>query len=469
MAYDARVDTESDIHSADPADRDRAAAVVLYVAFRANQPLTPPSRHVISEIDLVRFGRGDAGVVRERRDGLRQLVIEIPDPLMSTQHGQLVHARGVWVLDDPSSKNGALVGGQRTRSSAIGIGDTFSLGHTVFYLAREPRPDQLDIRASELPAPIPELATFHPELAAALDRMARVATTELPIVLLGETGTGKEVTALGLHELSRRRGAFVAVNCGAIATSLVESELFGHRRGAFSGATTDKPGYIRTADRGTLFLDEIGELPLPAQAALLRVLQEREVVPVGDALPIPVDLRVCAATHRDLAALVAAGKFREDLYARLLGVTIGLPPLRQRHADLGILIPTLLRRLPRPDRIRFTPAAAARLFEYHWPRNVRELERTLAVMVALAGTQPIGVEHVPDEVRARTPESPPARIEVETPSALSAEEQDLKDRLQTLLDEHDHNLAEVARKLGKDRTQIYRWVRRFGIHRDGGS
>jgi sigma-54 dependent transcriptional regulator, acetoin dehydrogenase operon transcriptional activator AcoR len=464
------VETESDIYAGDPVDRDRANAVVLYVAFRGNEPMAAPSRHVVTDIDLVQFGRGEAGATRDRKDGLRRLVIRLPDPLLSTQHGQLVHARGAWVLDDPSSKNGAVVRGVRTRSSTVALGDIFSLGHTVFFLAREPRSSirALDTTAAELPAPVPELATFDATLATAVDRMAHVAMTDLPVLLLGETGTGKEVTARALHELSRRRGPFVAVNCGAIAATLVESELFGHRRGAFSGATTDKPGYIRTADQGTLFLDEIGELPLPAQTALLRVLQEREVVPVGEALPIPVDLRVCAATHRDLAALVEAGKFREDLYARLLGVTITLPPLRARRSDLGILIPALLRRLPRPERIKLTPAAATRLFEYAWPRNVRELERTLAVMTALAGNQPIGIEHIPDELRAPAAEAPPA-IAVEAPAALSPEDLELKQRLEALLREHDHNLTEVARLLGKDRTQIYRWVRRFGIVRDGGS
>jgi DNA-binding NtrC family response regulator len=471
------VETESDNYAADATARDRASGLVLYLAFRANEPLASPSRHVVTDIDVVTFGRGELSITRDRKDGLRRLVVRVPDPLMSTQHGQLVHARGAWILDDPSSKNGALVGGLRTRSSTIDLGQVFCLGHTLFLLARETVADgPLDVSATDLAAPLPELATFEPSFGAAIDRLTRVATTDLPILLLGETGTGKEVLARALHELSRRRGAFVAVNCGGITATLLESELFGHRKGAFSGATTDKPGYVRSADQGTLFLDEIGELPLPAQAALLRVLQEREVVPVGDAVPVPVDLRLCAATHRDLEALIAAGKFREDLYARLYGVTIVAPPLRLRRPDLGILIPTLLRRLPRADRIRFTPAAAVRLFEYDWPRNVRELERSLGVMAALSGGGLIGIEHVPDEVRApvvrepiRSGDPPVVEVEIRAPLELTAEEEALRDRLEVLLREHDHNLAEVARRMGKDRTQIYRWVRRFGIHRESSS
>lgn len=475
------METESDHYAGDPATLDRTTGVVLYVAFHADSPMSAPSRHVVTDVDVVTFGRGPASVTRDRKEGSRRLVIQVPDPLMSSHHGQLVHARGAWVLDDPSSKNGAVVGGIRTRSTVIEPEQVFTLGHTLFFLSREAIDHRHDLSAADQIAPLPELSTFDPAFAGAIDRMARVATTDLPILLLGETGTGKEVLARALHELSRRRGAFVAVNCGAITATLVESELFGHRRGAFSGATSDKPGYIRTADQGTLFLDEIGELPLPAQAALLRVLQEREVVPVGDAMPVPVDLRVCAATHRDLEALIEAGKFREDLYARLFGVTVSVPALRFRRPDLGILIPTLLRRLPRADRIKFTPAAAVRLFEYDWPRNVRELERALAVMVALAGSQPIGIEHIPPELQPRARVAAPgtapdsarregsAAIQVEPPAPLSADDEDLKQRLVILLEEHDHNLAEVARRMGKDRTQIYRWVRRFGIHREPSS
>jgi transcriptional regulator with GAF, ATPase, and Fis domain len=345
-----------------------------------------------------------------------------------------------------------------------------SIGQTLFWLGREDaavaRP--LDLAAPDLPAPVPGLATFDPGFSARLERLALVAPKPLPVLLLGETGTGKEVVARALHQLSGRRGAFVAVNCGGIAPTLFEAELFGHRRGAFTGATGERTGYVRTADRGTLFLDEVGELPPPAQTALLRVLQEHEVVPIGEALPVPVDLRVCAATNRDLAALVAEGKFREDLYSRLAGLTIELPPLRERRADLGLLIPALLRRAG-AEGTRFTWQAASALFEYPWPRNVRELERALELMVALAGDEPIALEHLPDEIAASAAGGPPERhrAAAEASPPLTAEEQELKANLERMLREHGDNLAEVARVLGKDRRQLYRWVHRLGIVRAG--
>ena len=476
--------TETDIYAGDPAARRRAAAHVLYVAFHGNEPLRPPSRHVLGDVDVIHFGRGETSVTRDRKDSLRRLVVRVADPLMSSQHGQLVHVQGVWVLEDPSSKNGAVVGGVRTRSSKVDLGQVFSLGHTLFVLAREDAAGEqpLDLTATDLPAPVPELATFDPVFAATVDRLARVATTQLPILLLGDTGTGKEVTARAVHELSRRRGPFVGVNCGAITPTLVESELFGHRRGAFSGATTDRLGHIRTADQGTLFLDEIGDMPLPAQAALLRVLEEREVVPVGESIPVPVDLRVCAATHRDLEAMVADGKFREDLYARIHGIALTLPPLRARRMDLGILIPALLRRQPRPERVKFTPQAASLLFEYAWPRNIRELARALEVMAAMADGETIVAEHVPDEIRTpreapagdnggeRAAEPAPGRrpLAADEVGPLTAEELELKQRLEAMLRDCDWNVTEVARRMSKDRTQIYRWMRRFGLQREGG-
>jgi len=523
------VETETDIYASGEARR-RAPSYVLYVAFQGHAPMRPPSRHVLRDIDVVSFGRGETSVARDREGGLRRLVVRIADPLISSQHGELVHAQGVWVLTTPTSKNAAIVGGVRTRSSQIEIGQLFSLGHTLFLLEREEasigaspdppdplRPSLLDMTANELPAPVPELATFDPAFGATVEQLARVAPTQVPILLLGETGTGKEVTARAIHELSRRRGPFVGVNCGAISPTLVESELFGHRRGSFSGATTDRLGHVRTADRGTLFLDEIGDMPLPAQAALLRVLEEREVVPVGDSMPVPVDLRVVAATHRDLGAMVAEGKFREDLYARIRGLALTLPTLRSRRVDLGLLIPTLLRRQPRAEQVRFTPQAASLLFDHAWPRNIRELARALEVMTAMADGQPIAVEHLPEEIRASrdlageappaaaarvslasalaaaaaaptptagspappappasppAPPGPPAEPDLpgEPPAGdaddggpLTAGDLERKESLEALLREHRGNVTEVARRLGKDRTQIYRWIRKFRI------
>src|SRR5262249_17642380 len=233
----------------------------------------------------------------------------------------------------------------------VGNGDLLQLGHT-FFRFREDLPVTgaaiLDARD------LPDSGSLSPAFALVVERAAAVAPTRVPVLLRGETGTGKEVLAQLIHGLSGRAGPFVAVNSGAIPAELVESELFGHRKGAFSGALADHLGLVRTSDAGTLFLDEIGDLPLEAQPALLRVIQEREVTPVGAARPTAVDLRVIAATHRDLETLVAEGRFRQDLLARLDGVALDLPALRDRREDVPLLVARLLAKLApgRPD-LRF--------------------------------------------------------------------------------------------------------------------
>src|SRR5207244_11071980 len=225
----------------------------------------------------------------------------------------------------------------------------------------------------------PGIATIAPAMSSALVPLAAIARTALPAIVLGESGTGKELIARALHALSGRRGPCQAINCAAIAQTLLESELFGCRRGAFSGATEGRPGLFRAADGGTLFLDEIADLPMLAQAALLRVLQESEVLPVGATRPVHVDVRVVAAAQRDLRSLAAAGRFRPDLLARLDAFTVALPPLRERREDLGLLCAALLRRLApdRCERLRLEPDAARALLHHAWPLNVRELELSL--------------------------------------------------------------------------------------------
>src|SRR5258706_3125017 len=217
--------------------------------------------------------------------------------------------------------------------------------------------------AADLLAPGAALGmeTLLPALAREFAAFVEIARSMVPVLISGETGTGKGVLAGALHSLSAREGAFVGVHCAALPASLIESSLFGHKRGAFSGAISDEVGLLRSADRGTVLLDELGELPLGAQVMLLRVLQESEVVPVGASRPVKIDVRVVAATHRDLNELVREGMFREDLIARITGFICRLPPLRERIEDLGHIIAALLRRISgeRAASVTFSPDAAS--------------------------------------------------------------------------------------------------------------
>ncbi|MEO8634106.1 MAG: sigma-54 dependent transcriptional regulator [Gemmatimonadales bacterium] len=263
------------------------------------------------------------------------------------------------------------------------------------------------------------LVGHSPGIIDVMKQVARVASSQATVLIRGETGTGKELVARTVHRFSERAGKrMVAVNCSALAEGLLESELFGHVRGAFTGATGSRPGLFRDADGGTVFLDEIGDISSGLQARLLRVLQEQEIVPVGSETVVKVDVRIIAATHRDLSQMVREGRFREDLYYRLNVVTITLPPLRERRQDIPLLIDHFLTTLATRhgrDPVAIAPEAQARLLAYDWPGNVRELENALERAIVLAELDVIGPEHLSDAVRP-TPGNveEPAKREVGT-------------------------------------------------------
>jgi DNA-binding NtrC family response regulator len=291
--------------------------------------------------------------------------------------------------------------------------------------------------------------------------LGNIARTKLPVLLLGESGTGKEVLARAVHAQSGRSGPLIAFNSGGLSPSLLESQLFGHTRGAFSGALRDELGLVRAADGGTLFLDEIGDMPAAAQVALLRVLQESEVLPLGAARPSKVDVRVIAATHRPLHQLSASGAFRPDLLARLHGHVHPLPPLRNRREDLGVLLADLLAAVDPEQRIRrLAPDAARSLLAHTWPLNVRQLGHALTRAAALVEDGVLRDRHLDTEL-SLTPELQATRDS--QPALLSESDERLRSRLLELLSAEHGNVAEVARAMGKARMQVQRWMKRFGV------
>jgi|APLak6261679142_1056127.scaffolds.fasta_scaffold00004_182 two-component system response regulator AtoC len=271
------------------------------------------------------------------------------------------------------------------------------------------------LRGEALPeGPLQRLLGNSEPLNALKKQIARLAPVSTTILIAGESGTGKELVARALHELSPRASMpFVAVNCGAIPSGLIESELFGHAKGAFTDARTAKRGLFTEADGGTIFLDEVGELPMQAQVKLLRVLQESEVRPVGESRAEKVDVRVVAATLRDLSRLVERGEFREDLYFRLNVVQLKVPALRERRDDIGLLARAFLGRFNRdfnrdPPVSDFTPEAEQMLATYAWPGNVRELENAMERAVLLCEGTRIAPENLPEKLWAARPVAPAA-------------------------------------------------------------
>jgi two-component system, NtrC family, response regulator HydG len=320
----------------------------------------------------------------------------------------------------------------------------------------------------------PALVGHSPAIIQVMKTLARVAPSHATVLVAGETGTGKELVARTIHHFSdRAERRFVAVNCSALAEGLLESELFGHVRGAFTGAAGARPGLFREADHGTLFLDEIGDISSGLQARLLRVLQEHEIVPVGSETPVHVDVRVLAATHRDLPELVRQGRFREDLYYRLNVVTLVLPPLRERRQDIPLLIDHFLRELAaRHGRgpVAVDPDAQYRLLGYAWPGNIRELQNVLERSMLLAEQDVIGPEHLPPEVRpgASSPAAPNSNPTAVEPSPLRSLEEVDREHVLRVLGVTGGNREESARILGISRRTLSRMIQRWGLPRRHG-
>ncbi len=410
----------------------------------------------------------------------------VPEQAVSRQHARITFDGRRWILSDLGSRNGTMLDGQFVQGDVelqhlheIRIGD--AIFKFVESGAERYVPYRIDgaMAAERRGRTLTELVGGCQMDAIAAD-IERIAPTELSCVILGETGTGKEVAARGVHRGSGRRGSFQAINCAAIPHNLLESELFGYRRGAFSGADRDKPGLLKLADGGTVFLDEIGDMPLEAQAKLLRVLQAREVFPLGATTAERVNIRVVCATHRDLNQFVREGRFRGDLFARLNEHVVRLPPLRERKEDIYLLARSFAARYGRPS-LTFTFSFMVALLHYDWPFNVRELESCLKRAVALIGADekvagPLDTLQLPDQIseamksygeRSIRPPAvsvppPPAAFEPSS-AASSKRPPPTEAELRALLHRHRGNVAAVGRELGKERMQVHRWLKKYAI------
>ncbi|URI10447.1 sigma-54-dependent Fis family transcriptional regulator [Aquincola tertiaricarbonis] len=371
------------------------------------------------------------------------------------------------VLDAPFGELGRFVQARPSDQRAVmGAG-----GRQLLFMTATPPPARPATppvaRDRRLPAPLAALSGGDAMLDRQIDRAARLVNSPMSLLVTGETGTGKEFFAKALHASSERRSRpFIAVNCAAIPETLIESELFGYLPGSFSGAgPRAKRGLIQEADGGTLFLDEIGDMPRPLQARLLRVLAEREVLPVGATRAVAVNIRVIAATHCDLEALVREGRFRDDLYYRLNGARFHLPPLRER-SDIGWVIDTLLGTGPGG----IAPEARALLMARPWPGNLRELRNVLEYARAVRGEGPVQCADLPEwldsaptpSTRTHTPTGPmaPAADPVPTPDAAM---QAAASQLLLQLRAAHWNVSAVARSLGLSRMTLYRRMKRWGI------
>ncbi len=381
--------------------------------------------------------------------------VALPFASVSRVHARVFRRGAEIVVEDLESRNGTFVAGARVERAFAAHGDEVRVGEVLFKVVttgieRYQHPD------SPVP-PALEGLRGGASMEAVRREILRIARADLSVLVLGETGSGKEVVATALHRASGRPGRLATVNCAAIPANLLESELFGYKRGAFTGADRDRMGIVKSADGGTLFLDEIGDMPLEAQAKVLRMLETRQVTPLGSHVSEPVDVRIVSATHRPLPRFVDQERFRADLFARIAGHTIALPPLRERKEDLADLVRHFLAKAG-GSHLRVAPAFMLGMLGYAWPFNVRELEAAIKRAVALAddvlderhlpvnaGTRALAVADAAKTLGEGRSSAPPAEA------------------LRALLERHGGNVAAVARELGKDRAQVHRWMKHHAL------
>ena len=413
---------------------------------------TPDGTKITIDVDPVVVGR----------DGGAQIVID--DPEVSAFHCELRAVNEGILVKDLGSTNGTFVGPLRVRDAVITVASEVTVGRSK--IAIEPTSKRrVDVGFADRFGP---LVGSSPRMRRVFGVLEKVAATPLSVLILGETGTGKEVVAKAIHESSPRKGGpFVVVDCGSIPPTLAESLLFGHEKGSFTGANERRKGALAEADGGTLFLDELGELPLELQPKLLRALAERQVKRVGGNAFEPIDVRVLAATRRDLGAEMNAGRFRSDLFFRIAQVRVELPALRERLGDLPLLVEDVCKRAGRPEHAGAVLAwIEQRMGSHDWPGNVRELVNVASVAATLADT-PGAIDDVltlaKDNIHSMdaAPTSPTAFSEAKR-GAIAAFE---RDYFGSLSKRAKGNVSEMARQSGMERHHVRAYLRKYGIEK----
>jgi transcriptional regulator of acetoin/glycerol metabolism len=371
---------------------------------------------------------------------------------VSRLHAAFTRQGPVFALSDKASTNGTYVNGQRVSHTAISAGDVLRFGDMLGVVVRVPA--DYDPDASDVEEVLPGVV-FGPGLRAVLTTLRAAASSDVPILIEGETGTGKECVARVVHALSGRDGPLHAVNCAAIPGPIADTELFGHKKGSFTGADQSGLGHVRAADGGTLFLDELADLDLTVQAKLLRVIQEREVMPIGETRASDVNVRFLAAIQSPLADLVNDKRLRPDLAMRLKGVTLRLPPLRERREDIGALLVHLLHKHSGGRSPELEARALEGLLLYDWPGNVRELELVVRNMLVVHGTEPVlrrsmlPAEMLPAESVSQPPPGP---------AGSNRAEHDLL-QLGRALSANGMSLSRAAESAGISRQRAYRLLK----------
>ncbi len=397
----------------------------------------------------------------------------LKDDTMSRTHFEILQSKEGYLLKDAESLNGTYINGIKVKEAFLTSGATIRAGKTEMKFL--PMDETFEILPSKKTKFVNIIGGSTP-MRKIYTIIEKVAPTEVTVLVEGESGTGKELVAQALHEKSKRnKRPFVVFDCSAVAENLIESELFGHEKGSFTGATGMRQGAFELADGGTIFLDEIGELSLELQPKLLRVLEQRTVKRVGGDRPINIDVRVIAATNRNLEAEVKKGDFREDLFYRLNVVPIYLPPLRKRREDVQMLIEHFLdehnKAQPGKEIQGVDPAAMELMLNYEWPGNVRELKNSISRIISFMETSKVTVEDIPEKIKL-----PATKAELDIREDLGfkdAKEQWIasfeKQYLLEVLKRNNFNISAAAKEAGIDRKSVQRLIRKYNLNTGGRS